>query len=222
MSQDWIADYLGSTQEIRDDYNRCRAEFGYSVDSSYTVLLNGKRYSAFLYHNELRLFKGAPLTWSLQNGQIPVWDRKSIPIDSIQYFAREGQVTSETQISGGGSSSNLTGAVIGGLIAGPAGAIIGGQNKMAPIQSTTVRHDDRKTVLVYNKGRLEFAWQDYEAFMKLIPEKELSVVQLATAQAKQKERSVADQLRELKSLHDEGLLTDEEFEEKRQQLVRQI
>ena len=39
------------------------------------------------------------------------------------------------------------------------------------------------------------------------------------AEAAAPERSVADRLRDLASLRDEGLITDEEFAEKRQQLV---
>lgn len=225
MSGEWIKDYLDSTEEIRANYRKNREEFGWNVDIAATVRLNNKRYSIFLFKDELRIFVGAPLTWKLIDGEIPKWDRRIIHISDIQYFSREGDVYTETKISGGGSTGlNIGGAIIGGIVAGPVGAIIGGQSEAQPIKSETIRHDERKTVLVHNKGKLEFAPEDYAVLMKLIPEKELSAIQqkkaLETHQDKQS--SPEGKLRKLQALHNDGLLTDEEFEEKRKKLIEEL
>lgn len=60
--------------------------------------------------------------------------------------------------------------------------------------------------------------------MKLIPDKELSVVQQRRAKEKltNNQPDPAEQLRKLKNLHDDGLLTDTEFEEKRRKLVERL
>lgn len=238
MESEWINDYLNSTETIRNDYYQNRSEFGYN-DTAEAVKLSNKRYYAFIVDNELRLFIGSPLTWKLVDGKIPAWERRSIPLANIQYFSREGDIYTETKISGGSSPGfNLKGAVIGGIIGGTAGAIIGGQGRIDPVKSETIRHDDRKTILVHNGGKvklstgdnatlgegtLEFAPEDYSVLMKLIPDKELSVVQQRRAGEKgPSQPDPADQLRKLKSLHDDGLITDEEFEEKRKKIVNSL
>lgn len=222
MENNWIEQYLSDTAPIRENYHRERKAFGCPDGHVDLVRCEGKSFVAFLCQEELRLFQRAPNTWRLVNGAIPFWLRHNIRLSDISYFSREGETYTETKISGGESTGpNLGGAIVGGIIAGGVGAIIGGQSKTAPIKSETIVHDTRKTILVYNKGQLNFAPEDYNVLLKLIPEKELSVVQQRRAESKEP-KGVADSLRELKSLLDEGLITREEYDVKKGEILARM
>lgn len=104
-----------------------------------------------------------------------------IDIADIEYYLIAGQETSEFRIEGGGSSGpNIAGAVIGGILAGEAGAIIGGMPEPKPVYSYTKYNEGRCVELVYKKsGRVQKIKLSYPAFPFLeqwMPEKEYSYV----------------------------------------------
>lgn len=90
-----------------------------------------------------------------------------ISLSSIVAFEQIGDVHYTTDVSGGGSS--LTGAIIGGVIAGGAGAIIGSRQA---VTSSTREIDDRATVLKYRAGgqicQILFMHDDYYLLSDLI------------------------------------------------------
>lgn len=97
---------------------------------------------------------------------------ESYPINQIMFFREVGNVQYTTSVSGGGV--NLAGAVVGGMVAGAAGAVIGSRQA---ITSSTKTHDDRKVVLKLNNGEEKlFDYKCYDYFIKMIPEKEYSFV----------------------------------------------
>lgn len=103
-------------------------------------------------------------------GHILIKDR--YPINQIMFFREVGSVQYTTSVNGGGV--NLAGAVVGGMVAGAAGAVIGSRQA---VTSSTKTHDDRKVVLKLNDGREKvYDYKYYEYFIKLIPEKEYSFV----------------------------------------------
>lgn len=153
-----------------------------------------------------------------------------IPIERIDYFAAKGDVVHETRITGGGGGgSSIAGAVVGGAIAGGAGAIIGSRNPTAPIRSEMVTHDNRETILYFQgeghkRCSMVFGPDNYDQLDKLLPEKAYAVVNavktnrlVSRAMATQ---SVADEIRELAKLRDEGLLTEEEFAEQKLSILK--
>ncbi|WP_010243672.1 hypothetical protein [Acetivibrio cellulolyticus] len=72
----------------------------------------------------------------------------TILLDKIEYYATRGEIVHENKITGGGGGgSSIKGAVIGGVIAGEAGAIIGSRKKLDPIKSELIAHDNRETFL---------------------------------------------------------------------------
>lgn len=221
MSNDWINDYLDSTKDIREHYNNTRAKFGWSIDISHNVKWNGKRYYAFVANDELRLFVGAPVTWKKVNGRIPDWNHRVIPLDEIRYFARDGELHTETRISGGETKPNIKGAIIGGLIAGSVGALIGGQNIQTAVHGETSVSDNRHTLLVCNNATLIFDYDDYHVFVQLLPTKELSSLlhQPEREQYREAPSNIEDRLKSITDLHDKGLITDLEFEAKRKELI---
>lgn len=103
-----------------------------------------------------------------------------IPIEKILYYKEEGSLRYEQEISGGGGMGiNYTGAVIGGLLFGTAGALIGSRNgqEIKEIKSETKAVDTRIVILkIYdednNISNLIFDCNTVNAFEWYIPEKE--------------------------------------------------
>lgn len=156
-----------------------------------------------------------------------------IPIKDIRYFKRVGQVRTETKISGGGGGgSSISGAVVGGLIAGTAGAVIGSRKKVEPIKSETITYDSRGVALAWRYQK-DGEWRDnglhldsqaYEILMELIPEKQYDYVMSQKLPKEQptQTKSTKEKLTELKEMLDDGLITQEEFDAKKQQLLENM
>lgn len=151
-----------------------------------------------------------------------------ILLEDIQYFKIEGNVQYISDVSGGGV--NMQGAVAGAIIAGDTGAVIGsrvGTNTKTNI----IEKDHRHIVLVYKeKGILKS--MDIKSFQpdktidvlrNLIPQKEDTVVALnkqeSTGNITSAQLSSADELRKYKELLDDGIITQEEFDAKKKQLL---
>lgn len=170
---------------------------------------------------------------------------KSIPKENIVYFSREGMKQYSTSVYGGGGNgggSSLAGAVVGGLLAGPAGAVIGSRKPIYidPIVSATNVHDDRITVLKTETEEMHFALSVYSLFMEFFPEKEYTYIQAKTNRAvkdtienvevakieNQKEKkyiaetsSKEARLIELKNLFDKELITKDEYDSARKKVL---
>lgn len=156
---------------------------------------------------------------------------KSIPIDSILYFEEVGELRKYTTISGGGTS--LKGALLGYAIADDIGAIIGSRES---ITTNVVSEDDRRIELIYKNQdgqieNLEFMHDAYDVFKKLIPLRELRrIISLNTVKGTKDEtgdvaqdhQSVKDKLKQLKDLHAEGLITEDEFVEQKKKILEAI
>ena len=158
-----------------------------------------------------------------------------IPFNKIEYYATRGEVIQENKITGGGGGgSTIGGAVVGGVIAGGVGAVIGSRKKGDPIKSELVTHDTRETFLNFFddknvKHSMFFNFEDYSTFSEIIPEKSYEIVYtiktnkiLNKVVNENKSLNILDQIRELAKLKDEGLLTEEEFAEKKKSLLDKI
>lgn len=157
-----------------------------------------------------------------------------VSISQIEHFSKTGKVFTENKISGGGGGgSSISKAVVGGFIAGPAGAVINSRQKVNEIKSRLITHDSRETILNYFEGNerhsLFFDKHDFQIFNDLIPEKEFSIVNaiksskiIKSQVSINNQESVTGQLRELANLRDEGIITENEFNEKKKQLLDKI
>ena len=158
----------------------------------------------------------------------------TIRVSQVEYFSKSGEIFRENKISGGGGGgSSIGGAVAGGLIAGDTGAIIGSRKKINQIKSELITHDTRETFLNYFDGNerqtLYFDNNAFQTFNDLIPEKEFSIVSAIKSSEIIKNQvnvnsqsSVTDLLRELAKLRDDGIVTENEFNEKKKQLLDKI
>lgn len=123
---------------------------------------------------------------------------------------------------------------MGHLIAGGAGAVIGSRKKVDEVKSELVTHDTRETYINYfdpeNVRRsLFFDVDAYQVLNDLIPDKEYNIVsQLNTSKLinstpnSDKKNSITDQIRELSALKDEGIISEQEFNEKKKILLDRI
>jgi len=108
-----------------------------------------------------------------------------IPFINIKSFSRQGDSYNEVHITGGGggggAGSSIKGAIVGGIIAGEAGAIIGSRKKINPINPIKTENrfiDKRQTIIEMSYGRndsyLFFDSDIYDKLLKIIPNKEIT------------------------------------------------
>lgn len=162
----------------------------------------------------------------------------------IAYYKLEGASHYISEISGGGT--NLAGAVYGGILAGGAGAIVGSQVGTA-IKTDVVKKDDRRLFLYYYIGDTLSSEeiitnnidQMIELFREWIPDKEYTYVVansnmnairsqcnvLPYSDTPKLEEQVTPpkrsygELKELKELLDLGIITQEEFDRKKREIL---
>ena len=151
---------------------------------------------------------------------------KLIRWENIEYFTVKGEVRYETNVSGGGA--NLEGALVGGLLLGNAGAMVGSKVG-TEISSSTQRIDSRELVIhcTNNLDAIIATKNEVETVLielrKAIPEKEYSAERGFTQKPEEKLsaefKNKTDELIELKKLLDAGIITQEEFDAKKKQLL---
>lgn len=151
-----------------------------------------------------------------------------IPIKNIKYFTKEGDIQHSTVVSGGGGGgSSISGAVIGGVLAGGAGAIIGSRKKIDEIQSKIVENDIRKTILkFYRDGNIvsrEYDYQVFNVFEELIPDKEYNIVIQSEVQKNIKSTNndidIENSLKKLKHLRENDLIDEFDYQQKKKEVL---
>ena len=151
-----------------------------------------------------------------------------IALADLLYFKVEGSVSHLSNVQGGGV--NMQGAVAGAIIGGGAAAIIGSQLG-TETKTEIVTKDDRKvTLYIKEKGNVQtkviiskYIDTTIAALRELIPNKEESVVQIEarsnTMPVTATAISSADELKKYKELLDSGVISQEEFDAKKKQLL---
>jgi len=159
-----------------------------------------------------------------------------IPLENIVSYQSTGYVEHTTTISGGGGHGggvNKKGAILGGLLLGGAGAIVGSQLGteifINPITSNVIEYDYRRTMLNLKnaQGQVEIKELPYyyaEVFQKVIPEKEFNFLHAnkntEVQAAPVSNTNMLEEMKQLKELLDIGLITQEEFDSKRKQILK--
>lgn len=162
--------------------------------------------------------------WEKFNGEMPVF---KISDKDFLFYAREGEFYIKTDVSGGGTDYGR--AIVGGLLFGPAGAIVASRNKT---KTSTMEIDKRTTILYYKYNDeladAHFDKKTYNLFKSLFPSKDSSVVdrlsKLASKNVEQIssekiEEDVYTKIEKLGNLKDKGYITKEEFNIKKKQLL---
>lgn len=146
----------------------------------------------------------------------------NIPVDKIKHYKIVGQERSETKVRSTNDGVNVKGAIIGGIIAGDAGAVIGSQHNKGQIVSNTEHFDERFVELYYEENgstqKMKMSITAYSLLEKWIPEKEYDFV-LSNVSSNEPETDKFEEIKKYKSLLDEGIISQEEFENKKKELL---
>lgn len=215
--------YEDALKKYNIDTNKSKVTF----KNGFNIMSKVKQY-VWVENNELCFF---PAEITGIEGDYSIYKIKT---KDIEYFSTRGEVYRENKITGGGGQvggSSVTGAIVGGVIAGGAGAIIGSRKKgkIEPIKSEIITHDTRETFLNYfvggKKHSLFFKFEDRNILLEVIPEKEFFKVsnqQLMKNINPNKSKGISETIKELNELMKEGLITQEEFNTKKQELLSRI
>lgn len=217
-------------QSDRNNYEKKKREF--DISNNYPTVTYKRGYAQMAQSKQFIWMEGSNLCFfpTAPLGKEDAYFIYKIPLKDIEYYSTEGSITKETKISGGGGEvggSSISGAIVGGALAGGVGAVIGSRKKgkIEPIKSEIVTHDDRVTFVNYyvdgTKHSLFFDYSDYTTFVKMIPDKDYSNF-VNTYLSRGTKSSIADELRELADLKEKGILTEEEFSEKKKILLDRI
>jgi len=137
-----------------------------------------------------------------------------IPINRILFYRQLGSVY--TTVSGSGGESSFS-------------YITGFHGKINPIKITSEVHDERSTQLFYDDGQkdcvLVFQENDFYTLKQLIPLKDYDVIIISQG-IKSPDDSIPNddfmRLDKIAKLHEAGLITDEEYMKKKEEILAGI
>lgn len=132
-----------------------------------------------------------------------------IPLNKIMFYRQVGEVY--TTVSGSGGESSFS-------------PVTGFHGKINPIKIESEVHDERSTQLFYDDGTkdcvLVLQYNDYYTLRKLFPYKDFQVVTESLSTTVQDEIEL--KLAKLKNLHDKKLISDEEYANKKKDILNGI
>ena len=168
-----------------------------------------------------------------------------IKYDDIFFYAREGDFYIKTDVRGSGGGSDYGRAFVGGILFGGAGAIVASRQDVQ-INTTTTEVDKRDTRLFYKYNNkiidAHFSSDTYEIFRNLLPDKDAKVIERLSKSIPEKADKIAStvdrteekgsilgieddvytKLDKLNALKEKGIITEEEYGEKKRKLLDQI
>ncbi|MGI6326625.1 MAG: SHOCT domain-containing protein [Saccharofermentanales bacterium] len=138
-----------------------------------------------------------------------------IPFQNIQYYLQTGEITSKVSGYGGNSSFSV---------------MTGFHGKINPVSISTSIVDNKQTQLYYSvdgKGEMiAFMYDDFHKIKKLLPKYDYSVVISKEIQSSKTRENFStqfeDRLNNLLDLKSKGLLTEDEYQKKRKQIIDNI
>lgn len=145
----------------------------------------------------------------------------------IQYFMKDGSVSYTNKVINSGKNISLSGALIGGAIAGDAGSIIGAQKDANKLENITIKHDETHTYVYYKDNDivkvLDAQGNDFYTFiLQLFPDKEYRYItnNLDDNIQKNDDEDIKQRLNKIENLYNEGFITKEEYSEKRVEILK--
>lgn len=144
--------------------------------------------------------------------------------NDIDYYIVKGSEWDSTDSYSSGGGTNLKGAVVGGILAGGAGAIIGSNHKREVKTHTfTTHHDNRYLELFYRDNQKTVKkiinYTAYALFEKWFPEKEYEYINSIGNNIAEETNDKFAQIQKYKELLDNNIITVEEFEKKKKELL---
>lgn len=197
------------------------------------------------YTNEIALISSEgcidpALYWIDQNQLCFVGRNKSfkIDLDKIEMYTLDGSIQYISKINNTGKKVSLSGAVVGGIVAGPAGMIIGATKDRNDIDTDIEEKDDRKVYIYYkdtndavkmfNVQKTFFCeYFNFDEFIKKeLPTKSdtylLSHQNNRVEEQEIDKENIKDKLLELKTLYEDGLIDEEEYKNTKRKLLNEL
>lgn len=201
--------------------NECSLRFNDSTAS---------KYKYFYDENCLVLIKFDYIRDTKINESLPDDAVLRIPYSAIKYYTQDGNLTYSPYTFSSGKDFSASGAIAGALIGGGVGAVIGSRKDAGKTETKLIKNDTRKFCLYYEeKNTVKYlsAFENdgdrfYAYLHKIIPEKDYKYIQsqaIIQAQNDAVQPDISNRLKQLNGLHNSGLITDEEYEQKRSELI---
>lgn len=171
------------------------------------------------------------------------FDKSSIErykLDDIVCFLTIGDIRHFQTISGGeltGGGSDIGKAIVGGLLFGAVGAIVNSRDKinMTAFQTEVHKIDERVIRLVINNKFIDFMPDEavvnidgktekvstIDAFGKLMPQKDYRILSVKQGKVDKQDDEI-EKIKRLSELQEKGIISKEDFEEKKKELLSKI
>lgn len=155
----------------------------------------------------------------------------TVELNQIKYFELIGEKFYENKISGGGSQEgDLSKAIVGQALFGTAGAVVGGQQKIDPIKSELILHDNRETriVLHHHEGGISemiVRFDFYQMLKELLPDKDKLIVDeimkqnIINKQINPITDNLSDKLKLLEKLKNDSTIDETEYQNRKNKLL---
>lgn len=200
------------------------------MESKICYLKNGDRFHDYKYmfeNNCLTLVDSNVISETEADKPLPNGTVLRIPKDKIKFYTRNGNVTYSTYAVQTGKDFSLSGAVTGALIGGGIGAVIGSQKDANKTETRTTVHDQRVFYLYYEENNEvkcisstdSSAGNFYDFLHNVMLDKDYEYIQAQVVTQQRNESNASERLKQLNELHDSGLITDEEYNQKRNELI---
>lgn len=133
-----------------------------------------------------------------------------IPLNSIKYYKREGEIITKTSGKGGGSSYSV---------------VTGWNGKVNPVEISTQITDTKHTLLYFISNEIDvmltFQYDDYHKLKKILPYKDFDILQLQQAKIETSD-DPTNKIRKLTELYKENTITEDEYLAKKSELLREL
>lgn len=152
-----------------------------------------------------------------------------IPFDNIEYFTKNGDVSYVNKVENVGKNISLSGTIVGGVIGGAAGAIIGSHKDANQLVNKTVSYDDCRVFIYYRneaQDNLTVAEVESRSFytkiVHILPEKDYNQIILNNSLKSTSEQDIQTRFDKLEQLYNNGIITEDEYQTKRNALLESI
>lgn len=234
----WKVKYAEEKDRVRAEVLSCCEKYGVGIPPSDTTDTYGSYGFDFSCVNIKYHQSEAMKAWYWNDGKNLIFyngDKDSdlemfvIPFDNIEYFTQNGDVSYVNKVENVGKNISLSGTIVGGVIGGAAGAIIGSHKDANQIVNKTVSYDDCRVYIYYRneaQDNLTVAEVESRSFytkiVHILPEKDYNQIILNNSLKSTSEQDIQTRFDKLEQLYNNGIITEDEYQTKRNALLESI